>query len=272
MKSIETGSIGEHTHETIVNTPPLEFLTALVAALMALLMAVPAWAQVPTVGMSGFTANQCAGGCPEQNTACTQANINIGVGVGFGNLTPRTDLEVRLLALTRSGHNRFRDYGVPVYVDEDDSRVIRSLTTVTIPAGSDSNHGVQISDPICWRNDHLVTGDSEVEIVIVGGAGYRVDPSRNGLVFTIVEDDDCANPGSDTLYVPMGGNMNNTCVCRTRAVAAELYPGSVKQADGQDWDHTVDDYYVTINGNRSLRSSNDQSRYCPESPYQGPGS
>ncbi|MCY4185618.1 MAG: hypothetical protein OXD45_09935 [Rhodobacteraceae bacterium] len=103
--------------------------------MMALLMAVPAWAQVPTVGMSGFTANQCAGGCPEQNTACTQANINIGVGVGFGNLTPRTDLEVRLLALTRSGHNRFRDYGVPVYVDEDDSRVIRSLTTVTIPAG-----------------------------------------------------------------------------------------------------------------------------------------
>ncbi|MCY4148771.1 MAG: hypothetical protein OXF73_05390, partial [Gammaproteobacteria bacterium] len=60
--------------------------------------------------------------------------------------------------------------------------------------------------------------------------------------------------------------MNNTCVCRTRAVAARLYPGSVSGIT-----HTIDDYYVTINGNRSLRSSTDRSNYCPQSPYQGPG-
>ncbi len=59
-----------------------------------MVVAAPVAAQVPMVGMSGFVANQCSDGCPEQNTACTQANINIGVGVGFGNLTPRTDLEV----------------------------------------------------------------------------------------------------------------------------------------------------------------------------------
>ncbi len=199
-------------------------------------------------------------GCPEQ--------INAG-GVMPG---PTSDLTVRLIALTRSGHRRLYDYGVPVYLDEDDTRTIRSSTTVTIPAGSTSFHPAQSQDPICWKNDHLDTGDSVVEVVMVGGAGYRVNPVGNSVTFTIEEDDDCANPGNETVYVPIGGNMNNTCVCRTRQVAAELYPGSVQQADGSDWDHSIDDYYVTINGNRSLRSSRDTSNYCPESPYQGPGS
>ncbi len=256
-------------------TPPLEFLTALVAAaLAALVVAAPVAAQIPTVHMLASAINRCSDGCPEAMTGCRQVdqNISIGVGVGHRMWTAPTDLEVRVLAWTRSGHDRFRDYGVPIYIDETDTRTIRSSATVTIPAGSDTLLSPQTMDPICWRNDHLDTGDSVVEIVIVGGAGYRVDPTRNSLRFTIKEDDDCANPGNRTVYVPIGGNMNNTCVCRTRAVAAELYPGSVKQADGQDWNHTVDDYYVTINGNRSLRSSNDQSNYCPESPYQGPGS
>ena len=93
----------------------------------------------------------------------------------------------------------------------------------------------------------------------------------NSGTITITEDDDCASPDDRTLYMPIGGNMNNTCVCRTRAVAAALHPGSVKQADGEDWDHRLDDYYVTINGNLSLRSSTDYSRYCLQSPYQGPG-
>ena len=238
------------------------------------MLAVPVGAQVPTVEMLAFDANDCSDGCPEAGTldqTCAARNLNIGVGVSDTSITARTDTEVRLIALTRSGHNRLRDYGVPIYIDETDTRTIRSLTTVTIPAYSRIKRGAQSMDPICWKNDYLDTGDSEVEIVIVGGSGYRVSPNNNSFTFTIVEDDDCANPGDNTVYVPIGGNMNNTCVCRTRAVAAELYPGSVQQADGQDWDHTVDDYYVTINGNRSLRSSNDQSNYCPESPYQGPG-
>ncbi len=113
---------------------------------------------------------------------------------------------------------------------------------------------------------------SAVEVVIVGGAGYRVMPGKNRIRFTITEDNDCANPGNRTVYVPVGGNFNTLCVHRTRAVAARLYPGTVRQADGTDWDHTLDDYYVTINDNRSLRSSTDSSNYCLESSCQGPGS
>ena len=217
--------------------------------------------------------NDCSDGCPEQGDGtagfCVQGvgnNISIGIGISEGSIAPPTDLTVRVLALTRSGHDRFRDYGVPVYIDETDTRTIRSLATVTIPAGSDSKLSPQSVDPICWKNDHLDTGDSEVEIVIVGGTGYRVNPAANSLSFTIREDDHCESPGNRTVYVPIGGNMNNTCVCRTRAVAARLYPGSVSGIT-----HTIDDYYVTINGNRSLRSSTDRSNYCPESPYQGPG-
>jgi len=235
-------------------------------------IAVPAGAQVPTIEMLAGAINDCSNGCPEEGDGtasfCTQGgqNISIGVGISEGSITPPTDLEVRVLALTRTGHNRLRDYGVPIYMDETDTRTIRSLATVTIPAGSDTKLSPQSSDPICWRNDHLDTGDSVVEIVIVNGAGYRVNPTQNSLTFTIREDDDCANPGNRTVYVPIGGNMNNTCVCRTRQVAAQLYPGSVTGIT-----HTIDDYYVTINGNRSLRSSTDRSNYCLQSPYQGPG-
>ncbi|MCY4196175.1 MAG: hypothetical protein OXD33_04540 [Rhodobacteraceae bacterium] len=125
---------------------------------------------------------------------------------------------------------------------------------------------------ICWPDDTLVTGESVVEVALLGGAGYRVDPGMNRGTITITEDDDCANPGAHTLDMPIGGNLNTTCVCRTRAVAAELYPGLVQLANGNPWDHTVDDYYVTINGNRALRSSTDSSNSCPESPDQGPGS
>ena len=226
---------------------------------------------IPTIEFADvFGLTDCRGGtCPEEMMVCP-SNINVGVEGGRPP-GPSTGLTVRVLALTRSGHDRLRDYGVPVYLDEMDTRTIRSSTTRIIPANSSSYLPAQATDPICWRNDHLDTGDSEVEVVIVGGAGYRVNPAKNSIIFTITEDDDCANPGNRTVYVPIGGNMNNTCVCRTRAVAAELYPGSVQQADGTDWDHSIDDYYVTINGNRSLRSSNDSSNYCPESPYQGPG-
>ncbi|MCY4147945.1 MAG: hypothetical protein OXF73_01055 [Gammaproteobacteria bacterium] len=232
----------------------------------------PVAAQIlPTAEFNIILTNNCFNNTCEENSTNSFGHCLSQFSLRL-NPAPAQDTEVRVLAWTRSGHNRLYDYGVDVYKD-DPTDPIRSISTVPITAGNDLYAGVQTLNPICWADDHLVTGDSEVEVVIVGGAGYQVSPDRdrNSFTFTITEDDDCANPGSDTLYMPIGGNMNNTCVCRTRAVAAELYPGSVKQADGQDWDHNLDDYYVTINGNRSLRSSTDRSNYCPESPYQGPG-
>ena len=241
-------------------------ILTLTAALVAMLSA-PVAAQVPTVEMLAGAINRCSNGCPEAMTGCMQVDQNISIGIGIieGGIRPPTDIEVRVLAVTRSGHDRFRDYGVPIYIDETDTRTIRSSATVTIPAGSDTKLSPQSTDPICWKNDNLDTGDSEVEIVIVGGVGYRVNPNRNSLRFTIVEDDDCANPGERTVYVPIGGNMNNTCVCRTQTVAEGLYPDqrAARQASGAEWSPSVKDY---------LRSTADHSNYCPESPYQGPGS
>ncbi|MCY4313930.1 MAG: hypothetical protein OXD44_09630, partial [Gammaproteobacteria bacterium] len=80
-----------------------------------MLMAVPAGAQVPTVEMLGGAFNDCSGGCPEQGDGdgtagfCLQTgqNISIGIGISEGSIAPRTDLTVRVLALTRSGHDRF---------------------------------------------------------------------------------------------------------------------------------------------------------------------
>lgn len=199
--------------------------------------------------------------CPEQMTGCP-GQINVAV-----TPAPRADLTMRLLAFARSGYRRLYDYGVDVYMDETDIRVIRSSTTVTIPAGSMVFHPAQSANPICWRNDHIDSGDSEIEFVIVNGAGYRVDTAQNSLVINVTENDDCSNPGNRTVYVPVGGNLNNMCVCQTREVAVKLYPGSVRGITND-----ADDLYVMINGNRSLLSGKDSSNYCLESPYQGPGS
>ncbi|MCY4151260.1 MAG: hypothetical protein OXE94_03360, partial [Aestuariivita sp.] len=179
-------------------------------------MTAPAGAQMlPTAefGPSNPLAltNNCAGNtCQEDSTNSWGPHCLPQFGLRL-TPAPTQDTEVRVFALTRSGHRRFYDYGVDVYLD-DPTDPIRSSTTVTINANDPSYSGLQTADPICWADDHLVTGDSEVEVVIVGGAGYQVNPAANSFTVTITEDDDCANPGSDTLYMPIGGNMNNTCV------------------------------------------------------------
>jgi len=81
----------------------------------------------------------------------------------------------------------------------------------------------------------------------------------------IQENDDCTNPAGTlggVVYMSMGGNLNDTYKYTTHAKAAELYPGTVKQADKTDWEHTIADYYVTPEqdpslNSRALRSSTD---------------
>ena len=193
---------------------------------MATLIAAPVAAQVgPAVQIVGGAINRCSDGCNEDDqAACARTNLNMAVGVGFdGNMTSPTALDVRVLARTRSGHDRLRDYGVPIFIDEDDPRTIRSLTTVNIPANTRVLRSVQRSGspgPLCWKDDYLVTGDSEVEVFIVGGSGYWVNPASR-VRFTIKEDDDCTRPGDDLLYKPINGNFNRMCLCATAAKAKE---------------------------------------------------
>ena len=191
--------------------------------------------------MLGDAINRCSDGCNEDDrAACLVANLSMSVGVGYdGNMTSPTPLNVRVLAWTRSGHDRLRDYGVPVWIDEnrspDDQR---SLTTVPVPANDQTMYSVQTTGspgPLCWKDDHLVTGDSEVEIFIVGGSGYWVNPASNSVRFTIKEDDDCTMPGDDLLYKPINGNLNNTCLCATEAKAMEYGLKPHKMCPDSPW-------------------------------------
>ena len=218
-------------------------------------MTAPAGAQMlPTAEFGPGTValtNNCAGNtCQEDSTNSWGPHCLSQFGLRL-TPAPTQDTEVRVIALTRSGHRRFYDYGVDVYLD-DPNDPIRSSTTVTITAGDSSYSGLQTADPICWADDHLVTGDSEVEVVIVGGAGYQVNPAANSFTVTITEDDDCANPGDHRVYVPIGGNMNNTCVCITKAKFI---------ADSGE----SESYLKTAHKWRTY-----STKYCPESPYQGP--
>ena len=206
-----------------------KLMTAIAAALVAMVIAAPVAAQWagPTVQMLANANNRCANGCNEDDqAACLQTNLAIAVGVGFdGNMTSPTALNVRVLARTRSGHDRFRDYGVPVWINGDDPRTINSLTAVPVPANDQTMYPAQTNGspgPLCWKDDYLVTGDSEVEVFIVGGSGYWVNPASNSIRFTIKEDDVCATPGENLLYKPMNGSLNDMCLCATEMKAMEL--------------------------------------------------
>ncbi|MCY4304152.1 MAG: hypothetical protein OXC62_05140 [Aestuariivita sp.] len=227
--------------------------TSLAVALMT--MAAPARAQIlPTAEFGPANpvslTNNCSGNtCPEDSTnryghCLSQFGLRL-------RPAPTQNTEVRVLTVTRSGHRRFYDYGVDVYMD-DPADPIRSSTTVTINAGNSSYAGLQTNNPVCWADDHLVTGDSEIEVVIVGGAGYQVNPAANSFTVTITEDDDCANPGDHTVYVPIGGNMNNTCKCITKAKFI---------ADSGE----SESYLKSAHKWRTYSTN-----YCAESPYQGP--
>ena len=216
-----------------------KLMTAIAAALVAMVISAPVVAQVgPTVQIIGGPQNRCANGCNEDDqAACLATNLGLSAGVGYeGNMTSPTALDVRVLARTRSGHDRFRDYGVPVWINGDDDRTIRSLTTVTIPANSREMRAVQTHGspgPLCWKDDYLVTGDSEVEVFIVGGSGYWVNPASNSVRFTIKENDDCTMPGNDLLYKPINGN--NTCLCATEAKAKEYDLKPHKMCPDSPW-------------------------------------
>ncbi len=251
-KSIETGSIGEHTHETIVNTPPLEFLTTPVAALMAMLLAGPVWAQVNTVGLTGGNV------VVREELGCLTAGINL---TSTASIPAGT--QVRYHVSTESGYDHFRNHGVAVWLG--DGTTVDDIPSSVITANTAAAGTSVLLPGLCVADDRIDprpdgnrdgSTSSLITIRLMSVAGFRIDRNRDSVQAFVRGDDRCTSPNGNGLnggvvYKFRNGNFNDSCVCTTLAAVMAAYGESATYLKS------------------SSKWRDDSTDYCADSPYQG---
>ena len=230
---------------------------------------------------------------------CVLGNLD-GIQITVGQANPDTPfasaVSARVIAIVRSGPNRFEDrHGGHFLKKADDdgdwiaekNEWIAGSGLAMWSAGSLGNTqpGIPQGRAICWGDDNLDTGDTEVMLVIANGPGYTVDPARSTHTFTIKDNDNCANPAvtpGGVVYKFRSGHSGSTCICATesrhssvkRALDPEKRKIPTPGADGRfgtDDDGTTDGPPPSAGFLSGLAQQfHDPSYlYCPESPYKG---
>ncbi len=192
---------------------------------------------------------------------------------------------VNVIAHTVSGHDRFRNFGVPAYVDRG---VYRSRTTATFASNTTAwvhlNSLSGNTGSPCFPNDHLITGDSVIRVVLLPGTGYTINLDMR-MVEVVIQDEPgeaCASVrGTQKLYMPhpQGGVAWGTCTC-----AAQSQHPSVRRArdrtiptPGPDGRYGTDDDGTTsapapsagFLSNLAKQFHDPSHLYCEASPYRG---
>lgn len=201
--------------------------------------------------------------------ACSRIQEGLPIEIKRTAVGPNS-VTVNLLAYTISGHNRIYDYNVPEYLkpSQDASNVYRSRTSITYSGTSTAwwRLNALSSDntaSLCFPDDRLITGESMIRVVLMGGSGYTVNPDMAAVDVRINDDasDACDNPdgimnSGGIIYKVLNGNLNDMCVCanQSKVVATGI-------ADGEE------ESYATT----ALKWRTDSTDYCPNSPCQRPG-
>ena len=234
---------------------------------------------------------------------CVLGNSD-GIQIAVGQANPDTPfasaVSARVIAIVQSGPNRFEDrHGGRFLKKADDdggwiaekNASIAGSGLVTWQAGARFNTlpGIPQGRAICWGDDNLDTGDTEVMLVIANGPGYTVDPAASTHTFTIRDNDDCRNPAATpggVVYKFRNGNSGSTCICATesRHSSARRALDPKKRTiptPGDDGRYGTDDDGTATAPSPSAgflsglaKQFHDPSYlYCEESPYRGlPGS
>ncbi len=195
---------------------------------------------------------------------------------------------VNVMAHTVSGHDRFRDLGVPAYVNRG---VYRSRTTATFASNStswvDLNSLSGNTGSPCFPDDNLITGESVIRVVLLPGTGYTINPNMRMAEVVIWDGpgEECSRVrGNQKLYMPhpQGGMAWGVCTC-----AAQSQHPSVRRAldrtiptPGDDGRYGTDDDGTTpapapsegFLSNLAKQFHDPSYLYCEGSPYRGFGS
>ncbi len=266
------------THLPTIPPPPPHFQAVLAAVLSAILALPAATALAQTLPVVELLVS---GTSVAENYDCITpgaVQINAGVRTGLsGSLT------VRVAAITVSGPDRFSERHGGKFLNKADGTGPIAAKNANIKGFAEmtlTTNGLRPTG-LCWKDDNLDTGDSEVMIVIVNGPGYTVHPTEGRAYLTITDNDDCANPAGTpggVVYQRRGGS---SCTCATESQHSSVRraldrpktittPG-MDRTLGTDDDGTAD---VPPPGagflSRLAGMFHDPSYlYCAESPYRG---
>ncbi len=254
-------------------------------ALAAVLAAAPALAQVPEISLRidpgfGITNESKVGICDSTN----------GLPAEIKASSNAQGVSVNIFAYTVSGYDRFRDHGIPAYIEPRSKVVYRQRSQATYTNNMTtwqdlSAFGDGTGSP-CFPNDLLVTGDSVVRVVLMGGMGYTINPNMRSVDITVRDTpgESCATPSSapgGKYYMPhpQGGLAWGVCTC----AAKSRHPSVQRALDrtiptpGPDGRYGTDDDGTTAAPAPSAgflsnlgRQFHDPSHlYCKDSPYKG---
>ena len=229
------------------------------AALVAMLMAGPVWAQVNTVSLMGGPNVVI-----REEPGCLTMGLNLTSAASIPMGT-----QVRYYVKTESGFNHFRNHGVEVWLGDDET--LGNIPSNVITATT-ATAGTSVLLPgLCVADDRIDprpagsgpdgNASSIITIRLMSVAGFTIDRNRASAQAFIRGNDSCHQPDRNALnggivYKFRNGNMNDSCVCMSKSsvVVAGI-------ADGES------ESYATT----ALKWRTDSTDYCMDSPYQRPG-
>ena len=245
--------------------------------------AAPASAQLPVVSIAvdtrgaseGQTLEEPNGGCLDPTSFAFKADRSAN------NVT------LNLRAITVSGPDRLRDYGVPAYKARDSAEISTGGTFgASLTTSYRDGRAVGMPDEmICWGDDKIESTRSVVRIMLMRGPGYTIDPDKRWVEYSVFDIDNCSDPGREpnnegiVYRFNASGGAWGTCTCAT-----ESRHSSVRRAldrtiptPGPDGRYGTDDDGTTeapepSTGflSRLAAQFHDPSYlYCDESPYKG---
>ncbi len=200
-------------------------------------------------------------------------------------------VSVNIFAHTVSGHDRFRDYGVPAYIEQGSNTVYRQRSQARYT--NNNTNWAELNSSLfsgagspCFADDLLITGNSVVRVFLMPGTGYTINPNMRSVDITVRDtpNEKCASPnnapgGKYYMPHPQGGLAWGVCTC----AAASLHPDVRRALDrtvptpGRDGRYGTDDDgtmpapppSTEFLSNLGRQFHDPSHLYCEESPYKG---
>ncbi len=245
--------------------------------------AAPATAQLPEVSIATGTNGMSQG----QTLEGLERGCLGSARLAFKADRSANNVRLNLRAITVSGPDRLRDYGVPAY-KADGSADISTGGTFRASLTTSYRDGGVVGMPdgmICWGDDKIESDASTVRIMLMPGAGYTIDPAKRWVEYQVIDLDNCSDPGGRTnnegiVYkFNSSGGAWGTCTCATesrhpsvrRALDRTIPTPGPDGQYGTDDDGTTDAPEPSAGFlNRLAAQFHDPSHiYCDESPYKG---
>ncbi len=170
--------------------------------------------------------------------------------------------EVMYLVTTVEGPDIFRNHGVEVWLADGSNLSELPGNVIT---GTTSGSGTEVYLPgLCWADNRIDSNHpsnhySLIEVQLLSVAGFAIEFATSSARYGITDHDICERPDEHArnqgiVYQRVGGR---TCTCTTQST---IVRGGIAQGETESYATTA------------LNWRTDSTNYCPDSPYQRPGS